>query len=101
MVLWHEWDISKISRADLLLFTEGEIVDLKVKHSKAVKRDRPMIVFSSNLPYKAQTRKRYGYDVEWCDMIIQALDTRIKELDFGSTKIWFLNKLFVATVDDI
>lgn len=101
MVLWHEWDIKLISKSDLLLFTEGEIVDLKVKHSKAVKRDRPMIIFSSNDTYTAQARRRFGYDPEWCESIIKALDVRLKELNFGQTTIWFLTKLFVATVEDI
>ena len=101
MVLWNEWDIKLLSKSDLLLFTEGEIVDLKIKHSKAVKRDRPMIVLVSNDSFKQQVLKRFGYDEYYHNLMLEALSVRMIELDFGSTKIWFLNKLFVATVDDI
>ena len=101
IILWNEWDIKLLSKSDLLLFTEGEIVDLKVKYTKAVKKDRPMIIFTSNETYQNQARKRYGYDRDWCASITSALDVRFKELNFGNTTIWFLTKLFVAVTDDI
>ena len=101
IILWNEWDIKLLSRSDLLLFTEGEIVDLKVKYTKAVKKDRPMIIFTSNDTYQNQARKRYGYDRDWCASITSALDVRFKELNFGNTIIWFLTKLFVAVTEDI
>ena len=101
IILWNEWDIKLLSKSDLLLFTEGEIVDLRVKYTKAVKKDRPMIIFTSNETYQNQARKRYGYDRDWCASITSALDVRFKELDFGNTTIWFLTKLFVAVTEDI
>ena len=101
IVLWNEWDIRLISRSDLLLFTEGEIVDLKVKYTKAVKRDRPMIILTANYSYQTQVQKRYGYDPVYHDMMLKALAVRFVELDFGSQSIWFLNKLFVATTEDV
>ena len=101
IILWNEWDIKLLSKSDLLLFTEGEIVDLKVKYTKAVKKDRPMIIFTSNDTYQDQARKRYGYDRDWCASITSALDVRFKELNFGNTIIWFLTKLFVAVTEDI
>ena len=101
IILWNEWDIKLISKSDLLLFTEGEIVDLKVKYTKAVKTDRPMIILTANDTYQDQARKRYGYDPDWCAKIIRALDVRFVELNFNSQPIWFLTKLFVANTDDI
>ena len=101
MILWNEWDIKLISRSDLLLFTEGEIVDLKVKYTKAVKKDRPMIVLTANPSYESQCRKRYGYDPEICNMTLEALAVRFVELDFGEQPIWFLTKLFVSTSEDV
>ena len=100
LIVWHEWDIRLITRSDLLLFTEGEIVDLKVKYTKAVKEDRPMIIFTANETWQQQVAKHYR-DKFYHDLMLEALAVRIVELDFGSTKIWFLNKLFVATVEDI
>ena len=101
IILWNEWDIKLISRSDLLLFTEGEIVDLKVKYTKAVKKDRPMIVLTANPSYESQCRKRYGYDPEICNMTLKALAVRFVELDFGAQPIWFLTKLFVSTSEDV
>ena len=101
MILWNEWDIKLISRSDLLLFTEGEIVDLKVKYTKAVKRDRPMIILTSNISYKEQVAKRYKYDDHLHGVMQEALSVRIVELDFGRQQIWFLTKLFAATTEDI
>ena len=101
IVLWNEWDIKLLSKSNLLLFTEGEIVDLKVKYTKAVKQDRPMIIFTANETWQQQVAKRYGNDKIYHDLMLEALAVRIVELDFGLTKIWFLTKLFVATVEDI
>ena len=101
IILWNEWDIKLLSRSDLLLFTEGEIVDLKVKYTKAVKEDRPMIILTSNQTYVTQVNRRYGYEIELRDMCIKALSVRFVELNFGTTKIWFLLKLFVSVNEDI
>ena len=101
IIVWNEWDIRSISRSDLLLFTEGEIVDLRVKYTKAVKRDRPMIILTSNMTYREQVSKRYAYDAHLCSLTQRALDVRFVELDFGSQPIWFLTKLFLATTEDI
>ena len=101
IILWNEWDIKLLSRSDLLLFTEGEIVDLKVKYTKAVKEDRPMIILTSNQTYVTQVNRRYGYEIELRDMCTEALSVRFVELNFGTTKIWFLLKLFVSVNEDI
>ena len=101
LIVWNEWDIRLISRSDLLLFTEGEIVDLKVKYTKAVKQDRPLIVLTSNDTYLKQVRKKFAYDPDQRQTVSKALAVRIVELDFKDTKIWFLTKLFVSVSEDI
>ena len=101
IILWNEWDIKLLSRSDLLLFTEGEVVDLKVKYTKAVKEDRPMIIFTSNHTYVDQVNRRYGYDLELRDSTLEALSVRFVELNFGKTEIWFLKKLFLSVESDI
>ena len=101
LIVWNEWDIRLISRSDLLLFTEGEIVDLKVKYTKAIKKDRPLIIFTSNDSYIKQVHRRYAYDPTQRDTVLGALAVRIVELDFKATKIWFLTKLFVPVSEDI
>ena len=101
IILWNEWDIKLISRSDLLLFTEGEIVDLRVKYTKAVKEDCPMIILTSNQTYADQVSRRYAYDPELRDSCLEALSVRFVELNFGRTEIWFLTKLFLSTEDDI
>ena len=101
LIVWNEWDIRLISRSDLLLFTEGEIVDLKVKYTKAIKKDRPLIIFTSNDSWKKQVHRRYAYDPTQRDTVLGALAVRIVELDFKATKIWFLTKLFVPASEDI
>ena len=101
IILWNEWDIKLLSRSDLLLFTEGEILDLRVKHTKAVKTDRPMIVLTSNSTYESQVNKRYGHDTEYRDLMLKALKVRFVELNFRETEIWFLTKLFVPTNVDV
>ena len=90
-----------MSRSDLLLFTEGEIVDLKVKYTKAVKKDRPLIFLTSNERYLTQVRRKFNYDPEQKRIVSAALAVRIVELDFKDTPIWFLTKLFVPTTEDI
>ena len=101
LIVWNEWDIRLISRSDLLLFTEGEIVDLKVKYTKAIKKDRPLIIFTSNDSWQKQVHRRYAYDPTQRDTVLGALAVRIVELDFGNQKIWFLTKLFVPNTNDI
>ena len=101
IILWNEWDIKLLSRSDLLLFTEGEIVDLRVKYTKAVKKDRPMLLFTSNDSYVEQCHRRYAHDIAQRDKVIDALAVRFVELNFGNTAIWFLTKLFVPTTEDI
>ena len=101
LIVWNEWDIRLISRSDLLLFTEGEIVDLKVKYTKAIKKDRPLIVFTSNESWINQVKRRYAYDPAQLNVVLGALAVRIVELDFKDTKIWFLTKLFVSVSEDI
>lgn len=101
IILWNEWDTKLMSRSDLLLFTEGEIVDLKVKYTKAVKTDRPMILLTANQTYRTQISSRFGYAPELSAMFIKALDVRLVELNFGKQHIWFLTKLFVAVTEDI
>lgn len=101
IILWNEWDMKLLSRSDLLLFTEGEIVDLKVKYTKAVKRDRPMIVLTANYSYITQCRYRFGHDQLMYESTHTALATRFVELDFGAQPIWFLTKLFVSTSEDV
>lgn len=101
IIIWNEWDIKLMSRSDLLLFTEGEVVDLRVKYTKAVKKDRPLIVLTSNDTWRNQVNRRYAYDHAQCETVLAALNTRIQEFDFGDTSIWWLTKLFVATTDDI
>ena len=101
LIVWNEWDIRLITRSDLLLFTEGEIVDLKVKYTKAVKRDRPLIVLTSNDPYLSQVRQKFAYDPVQRRTVAAALDVRIVELNFGHQKLWFLTKLLVTNVEDI
>ena len=101
IILWNEWDIKLISKSDLLLFTEGEIVDLKVKYTKAIKEDRPMIILTSNHTYVDQVNRRYAYDPELRDSTLEALSVRFVELNFGKTEIWFLAKLFLSVECDI
>ena len=101
LIVWNEWDIRLISRSDLLLFTEGEIVDLKVKYTKAVKKDRPLILLTSNERYLKQVRRKFNYDPDQRQVVSAALAVRIVELDFKDTPIWFLTKLFVAVTEDI
>lgn len=101
IILWNEWDIKLLSRSDLLLFTEGEIVDLRIKYTKAVKTDRPLIILNSNSTFLQQVRKRYAYDLETRNIVSKALKVRIKEFDFKETLIWFLTKLFVSVNEDI
>lgn len=101
IVLWNEWDIKLLSRSDLLLFTEGELVDLRVKYTKAVKQDRPMIILTSNMSFKDQIAKRYQYDNHLHDIMQEALSVRIVELDFERQPIWFLTKLLVPTTSDV
>ena len=101
IILWNEWDIKLLSKSDLLLFTEGEIVDLRVKYTKAVKEDRPMIILTSNQTYKEQVQKKYAYDPDLCQSVLEALDVRFVELNFGKTEIWFLTKLFIPVLCDI
>lgn len=101
LIVWNEWDIKLMSRSDLLLFTEGEIVDLKVKYTKAVKKDRPLIMLTSNDTVAQQVRKKFAYAPDQRRTVLSALDVRIVELDFGSTKLWFLTKLFVPSQNDM
>ena len=101
IILWNEWDIKLLSRSDLLLFTEGEIVDLRVKYTKAVKEDRPMIILTSNQTYLDQVNRRYAYDDDLRKICQKAISVRFVELNFGSTEIWFLKKLFVSVTSDI
>lgn len=101
LIVWNEWDMRLISRSDLLLFTEGEIVDLKVKYTKAVKKDRPLILLTSNETYLTQVRRKFAYDPEQRKIVSAALAVRIVELDFKDTPIWFLTKLFVFNTQDI
>ena len=101
LIVWNEWDIRSMSRSDLLLFTEGEIVDLKVKYTKAVKKDRPLILLTSNERYLKQVRRKFNYDPDQRQIVSEALAVRIVELDFKDTPIWFLTKLFVPTTEDI
>lgn len=95
LIVWNEWDIRLIGRSDLLLFTEGEIVDLKVKYTKAIKKDRPLILLTSNYHYLKQVRRKFAYDPEQRNIVSKALAVRIVELDFRDQPIWFLTKLLV------
>lgn len=102
---WHEWDIGSVNWSDLMLLLEGFETDLRIKGSKTVKLDRPMLFLVSNETYKQHFEKRFGYlkrqSLSSYNVRLRALDVRIQELNFGEQNLFFLQKLFVSVSEDI
>ena len=105
MWTWNEWDIGTVNWSDLLLLLEGFETDLRVKGSKTVKLDRPMLFLVSNETYEQQYRKRFKYlerkSPSSYEVRKEALDVRIRELNFGKKKLFFIQKLLVGVNEDI
>lgn len=105
MWTWNEWDIGTVNWSDLMLLLEGFETDLRVKGSKTVKLDRPMLFLVSNETYEQQYRKRFKYlerqSIKSYEVRLKALDVRIQELDFGKKNLFFIQKLLVGVNEDI
>ena len=105
MWTWNEWDIGAIPWPDLLLLFEGFETDLRVKGSKTIKLDRPMLFLLSNEGFRSHYSKRFGYlkrqSIKSYKVRLKALEVRIQELDFGNKNLFFLQKLFVGVLEDI
>ena len=105
MWTWNEWDISALPWNDLLLLFEGFDTDLRIKGAKTLKFDRPMLFLASNESYVAHYTRRFDYlrkKLPYSFKVRQeALDVRIKEVNFGKQNLFFLQKLFVGVNDDI
>ena len=104
MWTWNEWDIGSVNWSDLLLLLEGFETDLRIKGSKTVKLDRPMLFLVSNETYVQHFQKRFAYLRKTLPRSYEvrqvALDVRIKELNFGKQNLFFLQKLCVSVSDD-
>ena len=104
MWTWNEWDIGSVNWTDLLLLLEGFETDLRIKGSKTVKLDRPMLFLVSNETYVQHFQKRFGYLRKTLPRSYEvrqvALSVRIQELNFGEQNLFFLQKLFVSVSDD-
>ena len=104
MWTWNEWDIGTVNWSDLLLLLEGFETDLRIKGSKTVKLDRPMLFLVSNETYVQHFQKRFGYLRKTLPRSYEvrqvALSVRIQELNFGEQNLFFLQKLFVSVSDD-
>ena len=104
MWTWNEWDIGSVNWSDLLLLLEGFETDLRIKGSKTVKLDRPMLFLVSNETYEKHYSKRFGYlerkSPSSYKVRKKALDVRIRELDFGNKNLFFLQKLLVSVSGD-
>ena len=105
MWTWNEWDIGSVNWSDLLLLLEGFETDLRIKGSKTVKLDRPMLFLVSNDTYIDHYTKRYDYLRRKLprsfEVRLEALRVRIVELNFGKKNLFFLQKLFVSVTSDI
>ena len=106
MWTWNEWDIGIVNWSDLMLLLEGFQTDLRIKGSKTVKLDRPMLFLISNAKYSEQYSKKFSYMKRQgfenlYTTRLKALDVRIKELDFGNQNLFFLQKLLVKVTSDI
>lgn len=103
MWTWNEWDIKAVPWPDFLLLLEGFQTDLRVKNSKTLKLDRPMIFMLSNDSYKEQFVHRFSYlhGTKTYDVRLRALEVRICELNFGEKNLFFLQKLLVGVTEDI
>ena len=105
MWTWNEWDIGSVNWSDLLLLLEGFETDLRIKGSKTVKLDRPMLFLVSNETYEQHYSKRFGYlerkSPSSYKVRKKALDVRIQELDFGEKNLFFIQKLLVGVNEDI
>ena len=105
MWTWNEWDIGSVNWSDLLLLLEGFETDLRIKGSKTVKLDRPMLFLVSNETYEQHYIKRFGYLKRQSPASYKvrkkALDVRIRELDFGEKNLFFIQKLLVGVNEDI
>ena len=103
MWTWNEWDLKAIPWQDVLLLFEGFQTDLRVKNSKTVKLDRPMLFLLSNEPYAEHFEKCFARrtSVASYNVRLKALDVRIRELNFGETNLFFLQKLLVGVTEDI
>ena len=104
MWTWNEWEIGSVNWSDLLLLLEGFETDLRIKGSKTVKLDRPMLFLVSNDTYVNHYQKRFDYlrkkfPVSY-KVRLKALDVRIKELNFGEKNLFFLQKLLVSVMED-
>ena len=104
MWTWNEWDIGSVNWSDLLLLLEGFETDLRIKGSKTVKLDRPMLFLVSNETYVQHFQKRFAYLRKKLPRSYEvrqvALSVRIKELNFGKQNLFFLQKLCVSVSDD-
>ena len=104
MWTWNEWDIGSVNWSDLLLLLEGFETDLRIKGSKTVKLDRPMLFLVSNETYVQHFQKRFAYLRKKLPRSYEvrqvALDVRIKELNFGKQNLFFLQKLCVSVSED-
>lgn len=101
--IWEEWSLDVIPFEELLLLTEGLPVDLRIKGSKTQKLDRPMLFLSNNETFdnKIQRKYKHIYSASFISLRIKALQTRIKELNFGSNSVFWLINLLVPETEDI
>ena len=105
MWTWNEWEMSSVPWSDLMLLLEGFETDLRVKGSKTIKLDRPMLFLLSNDTFFELFEKRYGYLRSTYPRSFsvrqKALSVRIRELNFGEQTLFFLQKLLVGVSQDI
>ena len=105
MWTWNEWDIGSVNWSDLLLLLEGFETDLRIKGSKTVKLDRPMLFLVSNETYLEHFEKRFGYLLRKLPQMYkvrqETLSVRIRELNFGKQNLFFLQKLLVSVTEDV
>ena len=105
MWTWNEWDIGTVNWSDLSLLLEGFETDLRVKGSKTIKLDRPMLFLVSNESYQEQFFRQYGYlrrtQLSSYEVRLKALDVRIRELNFANKSLLFVQKLLVQVTEDI
>ena len=105
MWTWNEWSFSDVSMEEMLKLTEGFSADMRVKGAKTFKTDRPMLFLLCNETWNDKYERRYSYLKRQMPHVFrvrrEAFEVRIKELNFGKTNLFFLQKLFVGVTEDI
>ena len=104
MWTWNEWDIGGITWNDLLLLLEGFATDLRIKGSKTYKDDRPMVFLVSNESYVLHYERRFDWlrkKIPYAFKVrLEALNVRVKEVNFGKQNLFFLQKLLVGVNEE-